>query len=208
MHARVGTGVAWTGRGRATPFLLVGLLALTAASVAVGGSARAATVRALSLDELTAAAELIVVGQARERQSRWSDSGRLIVSDVAVGVERVVKGRATAGQDLVVTHLGGSIGDLGLRVPGAAAFELGGRAVLFLRAHPATGELRVVGMSQGALPVVLREGGQVVLPGAHGAALMAADVDGALRPAPAALGAPVALEAFIGRVVAAMRASR
>lgn len=171
------------------------------AIVAVDGpTARAATVRALDLPSLVGEAELIVVGQPRERQSRRGHRGKLIVTDISVRVEESLKGGASSDSDIVVTHMGGTLDGVGLKVPGSAAFRLGATAVIFLRTHPVTSEWRAVGMSQGVLPVALTEGVRMVSPGGIGAELMLAGPDGVLRAAPGALTSTMRLQDFAAEV--------
>ena len=101
-------------------------------------------------------------------------------------VETVLKGPATPGQSLVATRLGGRLDELALRVPGSAGFVLGQRVLVFLYRVP-SGDLRVVGMSQGVLSVELQQGVLSVLPGAADQALMRWQVDGSLAAAPDAM---------------------
>jgi len=176
---------------------------------AIQGPAHAATVEALDLPALVQRAELIVIGQARERQSRWGHRGKLIVTDISIRVDEALKGDLSPDSDVIVTRMGGQMDGLGLKVPGSATFRLGESAVVFLSRHPATGEWRTVGMSQGMLPVDLQDGVRTVRPGGHGAALMTAGQDGVLRPGSGALTATVRLQDFaaeVRRVVLQQRA--
>lgn len=132
---------------------LGGLLAVWLGPLTV---AEAASMIPLDLAQLTDRAELILVGEVFAQQSRETDRG-LIVTDVEISPLTVVKGSAPLHTPLLVTHLGGVVGEIGLHVPGEVTFTPGEEAVLFLRRDLA-GALRVVGMSQGKLPVVTEDG--------------------------------------------------
>src|SRR5689334_4623195 len=106
-------------------------------------SARAAVLMSLDLPQLVEQSDLVVVGSAQKQSSRYVD--KLIVTDVSLAVSMSLKGPAKPGEIVTVTHLGGSVGEVGLQVPGAAAFKLGERVVVFLRRVP-SGDLNVTGM--------------------------------------------------------------
>jgi len=163
-------------------------LLLVLALGAVSATAVASVVKALSLEELTRKADVIVVGVGAEAQSRRNDDGRLIVTDVSVDVQQVLKGGAKAGDDVIVTLLGGSVDGLGLRVPGEASIPLGKPALLFLyRSGKAGRDLRVVGMAQGVMAMQGEPGTMTILPGGSGSELVERGSDGKLSPAPGAL---------------------
>lgn len=136
--------------------LLCGLLAVPR----IAQVARAASVIPLDLAQLTERAELIVVAQVGPQQARRTERG-LIVTDVEVNPDEVVKGEAAVGAPLLVTHLGGVIGDIGLHVPGEVTFGEGEQALLFLR-RSQENDLRVVGMSQGKLQITTARGQRYV----------------------------------------------
>src|ERR1700742_2568523 len=80
--------------------------------------ARAATLIALDLPELVRTSDYVVVANALNESSRYSD--KLIVTDVELRVITSMKGSAKPGETLVATHLGGAVDRVGLKVPGAA----------------------------------------------------------------------------------------
>jgi hypothetical protein len=173
-------------------------LALVALSAAAR-AAHASVLRALSLEELTRRAQLIVLATAVERQPRWHRDRRLILTDATLAVERVLKGELDADRRVIATVLGGEIDDLGVQVSGEANFTLGQRVIAFLQRNPG-GRYRAVSMSQGALPVLERDQGWWVMPGGQGSALVERGGDGRLRVAPDALVQPVALEVLLDRI--------
>lgn len=159
-------------------------------AVFLTASAQAAVLVAMDLPELVSQSDLIVVGSATKQSSRYVN--KLIVTDVTLAVSSTLKG--STKESVVVTHLGGSVGEVGLNVPGAAAFKLGENVVVFLRRVP-SGDWNVVGMSQG----IMKISGEEVLPGGVGAELMERDPEGRLRElkTPAA---PRALPDLLGEI--------
>ena len=122
--------------------------------------ASASVVVALTVDDLVDRSEAVVVAIPRSRTSRW-EGGR-IVTYTTVAIDSGVAGGMKAGDLVVVRTLGGVVGDLGQRVFGEAVLPLDAPVMLFLRAMPpqldgvaATGSRGVVGMSQGAMPIVV-----------------------------------------------------
>lgn len=116
------------------------------------GVASAATVLALDLEGLVQRADVIAVGRVGESQARREPNTGLIVTDVDFGVVRPLKGDVSLGDRIVITTLGGRLPDLALSVPGEAVFAPRETALVFLR-RTRHGELRVVGMAQGRMPV-------------------------------------------------------
>jgi hypothetical protein len=186
---------------RSAAFLLIGL----AAGLLVA-PALASVVQAFSLEELTRKADLIVVGVGGETEARRNPDGRLIVTDISVSVQDVLKGSAKKGESIVVTVLGGNLDGLGLRVPGEASIPLGKPALLFLYRGGAAGtDLRVVGMAQGVMPMQPSDQGtMMIIPGGSSSALVQRDSSGTLKPASAALLQPEPAASVLDRVRAAV----
>jgi hypothetical protein len=155
---------------------------------------------ALSLEDLTRKADMIVLGVPIEQQARRQGHGKVIVTDVSVRVDDVLKGSAKPGQSVVATLLGGTLDGIALQVPGEASLTLGQRLLVFLQRTPASGELHVVGMSQGVLALTQQGNSTVVMPGGGGAALVQPGSDGQLRDAPPALMQPQPLGDLLDRI--------
>lgn len=158
-------------------WLLAGLLAAASAT-----TASASVVEALELSELVARAERVVLGRVVDKRARWDGRGR-IVTDVTLRVQERMKG--APGDTITLTRLGGSIGEVGMKVAGEPSFRVGERRIVFARPGR-NGGWRPVGMSQGALPVVDDAGREVVMPGGAGLSLVHQH-GSQLVPAPAAL---------------------
>ncbi len=163
-------------------------------------SAHASVVLALSLEDLTRKADLIAIVVPTEQQSRMRDDQHLIVTDVSLRLEQVLKGDLKPGQTAVATLLGGRIGQLALQVPGEASLPVGQRVLVFLQHAPPEGELHAVGMSQGVMALSQQGRTTLVMPGGNGAALMVPAANGALQDAPDALMQPQPLGALLDRI--------
>ena len=163
------------------------------------GPAAASVTEALSLRDLVAQADRIAVVRAVREEARWH-RGR-IVTDVTCVVETPMMG-GRAGEEIVVRRLGGSIGDVGMRVEGEPAFTTGEASVLFAR--NVRGVLRPVGMSQGVLPIALEAGRPMVLPGGAGLSLVQRTPSARFVPAPAALVHPRPLDDVLDEIRAAV----
>src|SRR5205814_2365866 len=123
--------------------------------------------------------EDVVVATAVHEASRWDGPNR-IVTDVALTISEPAKGSSRAGETIVVTCLGGSVGGVGMRVEGAPRFAVGRTHLVFASTHRATGFLVPTGMSQGVMRIEEREGRRRVLPGGGGLALVTRSSAGAL----------------------------
>lgn len=108
--------------------------------------ARASLVEAMDLSALTAAANRIVVGEVVSVSSSWDTERKRIYTTAVVQVAETWKG-TPAGQ-LKLVQLGGSVGDIEMRVHGLPAFRAGERAVLFIGDSGA-----LVGLGQGKRPM-------------------------------------------------------
>src|SRR5664279_4670896 len=122
------------------------VVALAVCANAYPGSA--SVLRRMSLAELVAAADEIVVVKVASVSSAWDASHRRIFSTIAIDVQDRWKGSGLGR--MVVVQPGGTVGDIEMTVHGMPAFTPGERALLFLRGHDRLG---VVGMALGKRPV-------------------------------------------------------
>jgi hypothetical protein len=182
-----------TARSALPVFLLV--------CVATGGlaflPARAAVVPWLSLEEMTARAEIIVLGKVEEATGAWSEDGRIIVTRVTASVERSLKGGPRVRVAFEVP--GGSVDGQRMVASGAPVFRVGERVVVFLgpagdrAAAPGSRRLAVVGWNLGKMDVRrdARTGRDLVQPGAGGTTYLDRDgkpVSGQTAAGPVELG--------------------
>jgi hypothetical protein len=128
------------------------LLAVGAVAVVLATTAKAAIVE-MTLPELVAGSEMIVRGEVSALDSRWSDARRrLIVTDVTIDIRELSKGILDSSQ-VVVTVLGGVIGELGLLVEDQPRFRIGQQVILFLRPPDDQGERTVTNLYHGAYTI-------------------------------------------------------
>jgi len=94
----------------------------------------AASVRKMTLDEMTRESVGIVRGTVQELRARWSGESS-IVTDVILDVQQVYRGGLARGE-LTLTILGGRIGDREVHATEMAHFAKGEEVVVFLSASP------------------------------------------------------------------------
>jgi hypothetical protein len=161
---------------------------LTLAAAALLGSltatspARASVVRAMDLAGLTAGSTRIVVAEVVATSSAFAEDRRRIFTTIEVQVAELWKGAMPAGGRFKFVQLGGSVGDLELKVHGLPSFRTGDRAVLFLGGEGLSSYL--VGLGQGHRPLRYDVAARrwMVQPGDRSAAVMRqTDSTGAAR---------------------------
>ena len=133
-------------RVRDRPLALVCLLALLLFAPRFQ-RAQATGLIDLDLAHLAQRAQLVVLGRVETTATRWQD-GR-IFTDAVVHIEESLAG--AAGETVRVTQAGGKVGDIAMRVTGAAELRPGDRSILFLAS--VRGAYRVVGAARGKIDV-------------------------------------------------------
>jgi hypothetical protein len=116
-------------------------------------TARATTLVRLSLEQLSQAATVVVRGRIVAQQSGWNQAHTQILTQTTVEVIESVKG--VPPSPLVMEQVGGTVGNVHVRVAGTVFFHPQEDFYLFL--EPARGESRcflLVGMLQGAYRIV------------------------------------------------------
>lgn len=166
--------------------------------------ADASVVIALDLQELTAEADRIVVGQVV-----WAEPIRIangmIRTRYRVQVEQDLRG--SGDREIIVETLGGQIGRLAMRVEGAPSFLLGDRAVVFVR-EDGNAIFQPVGMAQGVMRVERENGRDMVVPSRRGMLLVQPDEGGALVKSAGPLAERERLDLFLSRVREIIEAQR
>src|ERR1051326_1931357 len=99
----------------------------------------------LSIDELTAKADLIVHGTVGSKTSARDFQGR-IFTRVELAVNEFWKGRPSTNLNILLS--GGILGEEAAVVPGQADYEIGEEVVVFLALNP-RGEPVTLGLAQG-----------------------------------------------------------
>lgn len=109
----------------------------------------ATSVQRLSFDDLVAKAQSIVEGSVSNTQTFRSSDGKLILTNYTIQVEESLKG--SNKKTIILTTIGGRIGNTVLHVSGMPVFQTGEKAVLFL--EQAGTYTTVVGLNQGKFTV-------------------------------------------------------
>ncbi len=162
--------------------------------------ARATTVIAKDFAALCGEADVVFVGTVQAVESRWVDAEREAIETLVTFVD-LTPLRGVAGDVITLRFGGGTVDGLREEIAGAPRFAVGERAVIFARHGVLISPL--VGFSQGRLPVLEGPDGPVVATGdPSSAGTRAAQRLGAAG----ADGAPLALDAFVERVRAALAA--
>ena len=124
------------------------------ASLLPAAPAAATTLQPMTGPELAATAESIVVGRATNIESRWFD--RSLVTLVTVEVSETWKGDAVT--EVTVAIPGGVDLDrevpIAVTLPGAPVFSTGEDLLLFLQPQDGFDGFSIVGLSQGAFPLL------------------------------------------------------
>jgi len=126
----------------------------------VEGMARAAVVRAVTLEDLVVQSQHAFVGTPIDSFSLWEVVGRRrrLVTYTRVRAEYSFDGRPPDDPDLMVRSLGGMVDGVGQVVPGEAVLRRGSTAALFVhRIHPTI--FCVTAMAQGHYPLSADRGG-------------------------------------------------
>lgn len=171
---------------------------LSLAILALSSSALASVVVGLDLPTLVSRSEHVVAAEVQACSARYDVDGR-IVTDVLVRVDEVGKGPSRRGEVLQLLLLGGTVGELTMRVEGGAVLREGERAMLFLERHP-TGHLIPAGFSQGVMRIREQNGRTVVAPGGQGLALVRRGAHGRVVPTEGALTEETELASVLERV--------
>lgn len=128
------------------------LLAAVLASLALlMPQAWAVVAKPLTLDELVDRSDVIFAGTVVSVESRWNDEHTRIYTYTTFRVDEYLKGD---GDDtLVITSIGGSVGDIGMAASGMPYFRKDERVVLFTAASP-SGSRGVTGWNQGRFRIL------------------------------------------------------
>jgi hypothetical protein len=128
-----------------------------------GGMAVATTVKPMSVEEMTQAANAVVEANALDSWTQWNPSHSIIVTYTRFQVTKALKGGPLPPL-LVVKQPGGIVGEVGQRMPGVRQFQAGEDAVLFLRpSATGDGSLVIVGLMQGNFRMYRASSGEVVV---------------------------------------------
>lgn len=117
------------------------------------GLAHATSLSPMELDDLAAAAKVVVVGRCAEVRSAWNAEHTLIHTWATYEIERSVPERP-ARDRLTLRALGGTVGPITQAVVDGPRFVVGERDLLFLGDSDEPGVYRLLGLTQGKMPLV------------------------------------------------------
>ncbi|MCK4857145.1 MAG: hypothetical protein KAT58_04175 [candidate division Zixibacteria bacterium] len=126
-------------------------MALVACLLLVTVSADAASVRKMSLPELTRNSEAIVIGTVTEVSSSWATDRAQIFTSVTLNVSESLKGNKSGV--ITFTQIGGVVGDTRVSVAGFPKFVEGSEVLLFLANDP-DGYIPTIGLGQGKFDIL------------------------------------------------------
>ncbi len=125
-------------------------LSLFCLAAAVPRPARAAVLLHLSFEEMTEQSSAVFLGRCVEVRSAWSAEASTIVTHNVFEAREYYKGNL--GTRVVITELGGQVGNLVAEYPGVPRFAVGEEALLFVWTGP-SGTHQVIGLTQGKFRV-------------------------------------------------------
>jgi hypothetical protein len=134
--------------------------ALIALTLVVSSAAHATTMVPLDLHALALRADRVVLGTVLASESKWTADHGTIYTEVTLRVDRSYKGALKEGDTFMVRREGGTSGGIGMHVFGAAHFDVGEQAVVFVEKRG--GASYVVGMAQGKMRVEMTAGKRIV----------------------------------------------
>jgi hypothetical protein len=121
-------------------------------AVLLASTAYAATVKILTLDEMTGASSVVVQGRILASRSDWiNGKSSLIVTYYTVQADSYLKG--DLGRTFELTEPGGNVGIVSASVPGAPTFQVGEQVVLFVQTNGSRNIHQAIGFEQGVFRV-------------------------------------------------------
>ncbi|MBI4529244.1 MAG: hypothetical protein HY695_36055 [Deltaproteobacteria bacterium] len=119
---------------------------------ALPGSSETISPGPLSIEGLTEAAKMVVIGAVAGVHSYWTDDKSIILTRIEVDVEETLKDSAPAGARVNVILLGGKVGAISGSVAGTPSFKQGERVLVFL-SERRDGSLGILGLFQGKFSI-------------------------------------------------------
>lgn len=123
--------------------------------------AEASLMKAATFDEKVENAAAIVVGECMRQEAKWDPSGRFILTYSTFKVEKAIKGRHHASEEITIVTPGGSVGDVHQDTIGIPSFRTGEENLLFVK-NSEVGPT-VLYFDQGAYDVVTDARGERVV---------------------------------------------
>lgn len=84
------------------------------------------------INVLSKGADIIIIGKVSEQKSRWNKDKTRIYTDVSINVDEYLKG-STGQNSIIVTHLGGEVGEVGELYSHIPSFKAEEDVLLFVK---------------------------------------------------------------------------
>ncbi len=116
---------------------------------------------AYSTEELTNKSQSIIIGTVLNINSYWNEDKTLIFTNTLIQVKEFIKG-GFHENPITVKHIGGTIGDLALKVSDTPNFQLNDEVMLFLNDDPESANIKILmARTQGKYSILENELTQV-----------------------------------------------
>lgn len=129
------------------------IIALTGLLLMVTLPAAATIVRALTVEKMTATADVIVEGQVTDQSSSWNQEKTRIYTVTTVRVAVAHKGPVKVDESIRIRQIGGTVDGLTQSIAGNAELAKGEEVLVFLDRDAERGVHYVVGMAQGKFSI-------------------------------------------------------
>jgi hypothetical protein len=105
------------------------------------------------INALTKGADVILIGKVSEQNSSWNEDRSRIYTNATIQVEEYLKGNTNEGS-IVVTYLGGEVGDVGELYSHMPRFEDEEEVIVFLNKDQTASRYKVYNGEEGKISIV------------------------------------------------------
>jgi hypothetical protein len=105
------------------------------------------------IENLSKGADVVLTGKVVQQSSFWNEDRSRIYTNATIQVEEYLKGNTNEGS-IVVTYLGGEVGDVGELYSHMPKFEDDEEILIFLKRDQRTSSYKVFNGEQGKLSIV------------------------------------------------------
>jgi hypothetical protein len=108
---------------------------------------------AVGLQDLSLGADVIITGKVTQQSSSWNDDNTRIYTRATIQVDEYLKG-TNSGNSVVVTYLGGEVGDVGEMYSHMPRFVDDEEVLVFLRKDDKSSDYKVYNGENGKINVI------------------------------------------------------
>lgn len=127
--------------------------------LSAAASIQAGEIVPYTLAQRTQKAEVIVIAEVISMSSNWDDEGREIYTYITLRVVEKIKGNVE-GNQIVLRHLGGIVGNVESRVSGMPQFARHEKVLVFLGRYPSSAYFGVMDWLEGKKTIQYNAAGQ------------------------------------------------